>query len=393
MMLFGNLCKVHAAAAAVVVCCIAYALKVMHHRCSLHYHHRLQVLNDHIHSDTVTCGYRTEGDIVIAGTASPIIAASSVRSLRNEAIRPVHTVVLASLSLLLSGVTVSSSQSSSAASSSSQLYTELQDALSDFSSLDEGDFSLDDFYRLDESSDDIFYSNPRFVEHINPSAVKALTAFHGKVLTMHSMKGTSIGSGRRLNVLDLCSSWVSHVPVEGIQFNRFVGLGMNRQELDRNSQLTERRVQDLNKDSSLSTYSDASFDAVLLQLSIDYLVHPVEVLRDVSRVLVPGGLLIIRYSIITYLTMMIIMLALTSGYLYAVGRLSFSNRVFIDKAVAIWTGKSDIDHIELVGRYLLRSEAAFEQSSAKAYDLLPSSKSDKVFAVVVATRKVDQTYR
>lgn len=391
MMLFGN----HAAAAAVVVCCIAYsyALKVMHHRCSLHYHHRLQVLNDHIHSDTVTCGYRTEGDIVIAGTASPIIAASSVRSLRNEAIRPVHTVVLASLSLLLSGVTVSSSQSSSAASSSSQLYTELQDALSDFSSLDEGDFSLDDFYRLDESSDDIFYSNPRFVEHINPSAVKALTAFHGKVLTMHSMKGTSIGSGRRLNVLDLCSSWVSHVPVEGIQFNRFVGLGMNRQELDRNSQLTERRVQDLNKDSSLSTYSDASFDAVLLQLSIDYLVHPVEVLRDVSRVLVPGGLLIIRYSIITYLTMMIIMLALTSGYLYAVGRLSFSNRVFIDKAVAIWTGKSDIDHIELVGRYLLRSEAAFEQSSAKAYDLLPSSKSDKVFAVVVATRKVDQTYR
>ena len=116
MMLFGNLCKVHAAAAAVVVCCIAYsyALKVMHHRCSLHYHHRLQVLNDHIHSDTVTCGYRTEGDIVIAGTASPIIAASSVRSLRNEAIRPVHTVVLASLSLLLSGVTVSSSQSSSA---------------------------------------------------------------------------------------------------------------------------------------------------------------------------------------------------------------------------------------------------------------------------------------
>jgi hypothetical protein len=208
------------------------------------------------------------------------------------------------------------SQSSSAASSSSQLYTELQDALSDFSSLDEGEFALEDFYRLDESSDDIFYSNPRFVEHINPSAGKALTAFHGEVLTMHSMKGASIDSGRRLNVLDLCSSWVSHVPVEGIQFNRFVGLGMNRQELDRNNQLTERRVQDLNKDSSLSTYSDASFDAVLLQLSIDYLVHPVEVLRDVSRVLVPGGLLIIRYSIITYLTMMIIMLELTSGYLY-----------------------------------------------------------------------------
>lgn len=56
--------------------------------------------------------------------------------------------------------------------------------------------------------------------------------------------------------------------------------------------------------------------------------------------------------------------------------------------MAIWTGKSDIDHIELVGRCLLPSDA-FEQSSAKAYDLLPSSTSDKVFAVVVATRKAD----
>lgn len=78
---------------------------------------------------------------------------------------------------------------------------------------------------------------------------------------------------------------------------------------------------------------------------------------------------------------------------YAVGRSSFSNRIFIDKAVAIWTGKSDIDHIELVGRYLLRSEAAFEQSSARVYDLLPYSKSDKVFAVVVTTQNADQTYR
>jgi hypothetical protein len=57
--------------------------------------------------------------------------------------------------------------------------------------------------------------------------------------------------------------------------------------------------------------------------------------------------------------------------------------------VAIWTGKSDIDHIELVGRYLLPSDA-FEQSSVRAYDLLPSSTSDKVFAVVVATRKADR---
>ena len=302
---FDNLRNVIAVAAA--ICCItySYALVRMHHRCcsfQYHHHHRLQqvvVLNDHIHSDT-------------AGTATPINAASSVRSLRDDAIHPVRTAIRSMTALLLvtGGVAAVSSSPHSAASaaatpssssslSSSHQYIELQGALSDLSSLDEGEFAPDDFYRLDESSDDIFYTSPRFVEHINPSAVKALTAFHGEVLVRHSMKGTSIGSGRRLNVLDLCSSWVSHVPpVEGIQlFNRFVGLGMNRQELERNSQLTEWRVQDLNKDSSLSTYRDASFDAVLLQLSIDYLIHPVEVLREVSRVLVPGGLLIIRYSV------------------------------------------------------------------------------------------------
>jgi len=184
--------------------------------------------------------------------------------------------------------------SSSSSSSSFQQYAELQDALSDLVSFDEGEFTSDDFYRLDESSDDIFYTNPRFVEHVNPSAVEALTAFHGELLTRY-MKGTNIDSERRLNVLDLCSSWVSHVPTT-MQFNRFVGLGMNKQELERNDQLTERRVQDLNRDSSLWTYSNASFDAVLLQLSIDYLIHPVEVLRDVGRLLVPGGLLIVRYG-------------------------------------------------------------------------------------------------
>lgn len=31
---------------------------------------------------------------------------------------------------------------------------------------------------------------------------------------------------------------------------------------------------------------------------------------------------------------------------------SFSNRMFFQKAVAIWTGSSDLEHLEIVGRYL-----------------------------------------
>lgn len=40
----------------------------------------------------------------------------------------------------------------------------------------------DSFRRLDESPDDIFYKNARFVEHIDAAAVVALTSFHGQQL-------------------------------------------------------------------------------------------------------------------------------------------------------------------------------------------------------------------
>jgi len=40
----------------------------------------------------------------------------------------------------------------------------------------------ENFRRLDESSDDLFYQTPRFVEHIDSTAVAALTEFHGRQL-------------------------------------------------------------------------------------------------------------------------------------------------------------------------------------------------------------------
>jgi SAM-dependent methyltransferase len=90
------------------------------------------------------------------------------------------------------------------------------------------------------------------------------------------------------------SSWVSHLPAE-LAFARVAGLGMNRDELAANPRLSDFCVHDLNARPELP-YSDASFDAVLNAVSIQYLVHPVAVLAEVRRVLRPGGISIVAMS-------------------------------------------------------------------------------------------------
>ena len=75
----------------------------------------------------------------------------------------------------------------------------------------------------------------------------------------------------RWSLLDLCSSWVSHLPDE-MKFGRVVGFGMNEFELSKNPRLTESRVSDLNVEPSLSGIESNSLDAVLITVSVDYLV-------------------------------------------------------------------------------------------------------------------------
>eukprot|EP01038_Epipyxis_sp_PR26KG_P006409 gene6409-8822_t len=171
------------------------------------------------------------------------------------------------------------------------------------------------FRRLDESEDNIFYDQPRFVEHIDSNAVKSLIDFHENYINRYF-------SNKPIDIVDICSSWVSHIS-DKVKTNHFLGVGMNTLELDKNNRLNARIVQDLNKDYKLNI-KDNSFDVALIQLSIDYLIHPIEVLKEISRILKPGGILIV----------------------------SFSNRIFFNKAVALWTGKSDIDHFETIGEYL-----------------------------------------
>ena len=101
------------------------------------------------------------------------------------------------------------------------------------------------------------------------------------------------------SVLDLCSSWTSHILKDkvGDQLKRVSGLGMNEDELKANAILTDYSVVDLNvKPDVKLPYDDSSFDVVLCQLSIDYLIYPLNVLKEVGRVLKPGGKVVILFS-------------------------------------------------------------------------------------------------
>ena len=133
----------------------------------------------------------------------------------------------------------------------------------------------DAFRRVDETSDDEFYREARLVTHIDDAAIAAVTDLYRERLP----RGGAI--------LDLMSSWVSHFPDE-VPFGRVVGLGMNHEELAANPRLDAALGQDLNTNPALP-FADGEFDAATLCVSIQYLTCPIDVLRELARVVKPGG--------------------------------------------------------------------------------------------------------
>jgi hypothetical protein len=197
-----------------------------------------------------------------------------------------------------------------------------------------------DFLRMDEGSDADFYppGQPRLLYHIDEGAVSALTRYYAD----HIPEGSDI--------LDVCSSWVSHYPrgIAGIPdfkktMQSITGTGMQEFELQCNDQLTSYKQADLNAVPKLP-YPDGSFDVVTCVVSFDYLTRPLEVMQEIARVLRPGGKVI----------------------------LSQSNRCFFTKAVGVWTqDMSDEAHL----RYL-RTVVHFAGGlgDARVFDITPKPK-------------------
>ena len=195
------------------------------------------------------------------------------------------------------------------------------------------------FRRIDETDDELFYSQPRLVVHIDDGAMKKLGRIYARLLPQGGA------------ILDLMSSWRSHVPGK-VRPARLVGLGMNRPEMEDNPALTEIVMHNLNQNPVLP-FADCEFDGAVVTVSIQYMTRPVEIFRGVAKVLKPGAPFIV----------------------------SFSNRMFPTKAVAIWHSLSEFDRVRLVSRYFQES-GNFENMEVIDMSAPTEPPSDPIWAVV-----------
>jgi SAM-dependent methyltransferase len=162
--------------------------------------------------------------------------------------------------------------------------------------------------KLDDTNDNLFYTAPRFVTHVDEAFIKQLTDVYSEKLKPNT------------RILDLMSSWVSHLPQ--MQFAHVEGHGLNAEELARNPRLNHYFVQNINDNPQLPL-PDQDFDAVINCVSVQYIQYPEAVFSEIHRILKPGGVAII----------------------------SFSNRMFFQKAIQAWRDGSEESRVELVKSY------------------------------------------
>lgn len=201
--------------------------------------------------------------------------------------------------------------------------------------------------KLDPSDDSLFYSSPRFVTHVDEGFIAQLTELYRDRLSPNS------------RILDLMSSWVSHLPTDA-PYAHVEGHGLNGEELARNRQLDHYFVQNLNENQTLP-FADCSFDAVINTVSVQYIQYPEKIFAEMYRVLKPGGIAIV----------------------------SFSNRMFYEKAIAAWRDSSEASRVALVKRYFEaisgfgNIETIVKKSEAPTFlQMMGMGGSDPFYAVV-----------
>jgi SAM-dependent methyltransferase len=198
-------------------------------------------------------------------------------------------------------------------------------------------YSGEPFVRMDTRRDAAFYSMTRLLPHIDRTASDQLANIYQRFL----QPGTQ--------VLDLMSSWQSHLP-QGITDLEVTGLGMNKEELQRNPRLNDLVIHDLNEQPQLP-FETNQFDTAICSVSVEYLIKPVEVFKEVARVLKPG----------------------------APFAVSFSERWFPPKVIAMWQEMHPFERMGLVLDYFQRSES-FDRLGTESLRGLPRPADDKYAA-------------
>jgi SAM-dependent methyltransferase len=190
------------------------------------------------------------------------------------------------------------------------------------------------FKRSNEADDRQFYQTPRLVHHLDQNAMAQVMGVYDRLLATGS------------RILDLMSSWVSHLP-ERLADCETIGLGLNAQELKTNPQLSRHVVHDLNQEPRLP-FEDDTFDAVICTASIEYLIQPLEVMAEVVRVTRPGGLFVT----------------------------TFSDRWFPGKEILPWSEMHPFERLGLVMNYYVKT-GAFDDLHTLSIRGLPRPLDDK----------------
>ncbi len=198
-------------------------------------------------------------------------------------------------------------------------------------------YSGEPFARLDTRRDAAFYAMTRLLPHIDRTASEQLSIIYQRFLQPG------------MQVLDLMSSWQSHLP-SAVTDLTVTGLGMNKEELQRNPRLTEHVIHDLNDQPQLP-FNTNRFDAAFCSVSVEYLIKPVEVFQEVARVLKPGTPFVV----------------------------SFSERWFPPKVIALWQEMHPFERMGLVLDYFQRSER-FNLLGTESLRGLPRPADDKYAA-------------
>tara|TARA_Y100001968_G_scaffold51025_1_gene41866 strand:- start:221 stop:871 length:651 start_codon:yes stop_codon:yes gene_type:complete len=210
--------------------------------------------------------------------------------------------------------------------------------------------SNNDREKMDIADDQIFYRQPRYVQHLSDSFRTRLTNLYSEYLLNHHV------------ILDLMSSWVSHLP-PNIKYKKVIGHGMNEDELSSNERLDWFWVQNLNKTQNMPL-EDSYIDVGLIVAGWQYLQYPEKVSLELSRIIKSDSLLII----------------------------SFTNRAFWSKSPNIWTYSSEEQRIKYVKSLLtangwLIEKIINEKTKDKKFFGFSFSESDPFFSVVARNNK------
>ena len=200
--------------------------------------------------------------------------------------------------------------------------------------------------KLDESNDEYFYSNPKFVYHLDANFRKYLSYIYKKELKDNS------------TILDLMSSWDSYLPKEK-KYKKVIAHGLNKEELKKNKILNSFWIQNFNLTQEIPL-ENKSVDYCLMVAAWQYLQYPENLTKEISRILSDEGKILI----------------------------SFSNRAFWHKAPNIWTTSTEEERLKYVRKVLIsngfKEPKIIQKFNSQTFTLLPFLRTDPFYCLIAS---------